>query len=148
MIVVEGDLFKVTEGAIGHGVNCRGAMGAGVAKIVRKKYPEMYSAYRNECKSGRLMPGGVFPWFDEASGLWIYNMASQNRPGPAARLNWLADTASATLDHAAAHGVSQVSIPQIGCGIGGLKWVDVAKTLQEVERNRTSYFRVILLPSQ
>lgn len=146
MEIIEGDLFAVPARAIGHGVNCKGVMGAGIARPIREKFPEMYEAYKEECKSGRLKPGGVFPWYEEASDLWIYNMASQDKPGPDARLTWLAEAAASTLEHASKQGIYAVNIPQIGCGIGGLEWADVERSLKQLERNRYSYFRVIILP--
>jgi O-acetyl-ADP-ribose deacetylase (regulator of RNase III) len=37
----QGDLFAATDlDGIAHGVNCHGQMGAGIAKIIREKYPE------------------------------------------------------------------------------------------------------------
>lgn len=148
MRVIEGDLFSVTQGAIGHGVNCRGVMGAGIAKPIKNKYPEMYAEYRELCRTGKLKPGGFFPWFDEESGLWVYNLASQDKPGADARLEWLSEAAGAALDHAASQGFSTVNIPRIGCGIGGLEWEDVACSLTQLERNRNGYFTVYVPPQE
>lgn len=49
MIVVEGDLLDVTEGLIAHQVNCRGVMGAGVARVIAKRYPDVEAMYRKLC---------------------------------------------------------------------------------------------------
>lgn len=43
--VVEGDLLNATEDIIGHQVNCQSVMGSGVAKVVRDRYPIVYSEY-------------------------------------------------------------------------------------------------------
>lgn len=143
MLLVTGDIFALESEALGHGVNCKGVMGAGVARGFRERFPAMHEAYRALCKGGELQPGGVFPWREEASGLWVYNMASQNLPGPVARLSWLRGAAEATLEHASAQGVELVTIPLIGCGIGGLEWEDVAEVLEEVEASFTAKFRVV-----
>lgn len=144
MHIIEGDLFSIPAKAIGHGVNCKGVMGAGIAKVMRQRFPEMYEAYKEECRSGRLKPGGFFPWYDEASDLWIYNIASQDKPGPDATLNWLAEGAADSLDHANNLGIAAINLPQIGCGIGGLEWDDVERVLHQIERNRNGYFRIVI----
>jgi O-acetyl-ADP-ribose deacetylase (regulator of RNase III) len=45
---ISGDLFENRFGAeaIGHGCNLQGSMGAGIAKIIKERYPEMYEEYR------------------------------------------------------------------------------------------------------
>lgn len=47
--IINGDLFETTAKYICHQVNCKGKMGSGVAKQIRERYPEVYSAYRLEC---------------------------------------------------------------------------------------------------
>lgn len=142
MRLMTGDLFTSTTGAIGHGVNTRGAMGAGIAVIFKRKYPAMYEEYHDLCRRGELRPGEVFPWRDPNTGLWVYNIASQDRPGPDARLEWLSTGASAALEHAAANDIKTIALPRIGCGIGGLVYEDVEWALRQVERNRESGFEI------
>jgi O-acetyl-ADP-ribose deacetylase (regulator of RNase III) len=50
--LVSGDLFdtEYDAQAIAHGCNCQGSMGAGVAKTIRARYPEMDAEYRSRCK--------------------------------------------------------------------------------------------------
>jgi O-acetyl-ADP-ribose deacetylase (regulator of RNase III) len=43
---IKGDLLEVKNGIIGHGVNCQGAFGSGVALGIKNKYPNVYEAYR------------------------------------------------------------------------------------------------------
>lgn len=43
------DIFKSGANFILHQVNCQGVMGSGVAKQVREKHPEVYSAYITLC---------------------------------------------------------------------------------------------------
>lgn len=38
-------------------VNCKGVMGAGLAKYIRNKYPEVYSEYRKVCSEGKAILG-------------------------------------------------------------------------------------------
>ena len=43
------DITTITTGFILHQVNCRGAMGGGLAAQLRKKIPECYPPYRELC---------------------------------------------------------------------------------------------------
>ena len=74
-----GDLFTTECPALGHGVNTLGSMGAGIAVEVRRRWPAMYTAYREECQSARLQPGGIFVW--QAPDRLIVNLATQRRVG-------------------------------------------------------------------
>ena len=44
-----GDLIKSDEHVILHQVNCKGIMGAGIAKQIRDKYPEVFADYKEKC---------------------------------------------------------------------------------------------------
>lgn len=119
-----GNLFDSTAQALAHGVNTHGVMGAGIAAAFRAAHPAMYEAYRVECRSGRLSAGGMFAYHSD--GRWIYNVASQDRPGAHARLDWVASGVTAALVHAHRRGVDTLALPRIGCGIGGLTWPEVS----------------------
>lgn len=136
MKIVQGDLFSVNDHAIGHGVNCKGVMGSGIAVGFKSNYPEMFEEYRELCLSGELRPGGFFPYYDGAR--WVYNIASQDgcsRWRQEARLEWLASGVKGALKHCEGQGERELHLPLIGAGLGGLKEKDVLDTLKQVERN-------------
>lgn len=140
-----GDLFTTTAAGIGHGVNVDGLMGAGVAVEFRRRWPAMFAEYETLCREGRLLPGSCMAW-ERPEGGWVYNLASQDRPGRHARLDWLHDAALAALSHADENGVDTIALPQIGCGIGGLAWADVHAVLQDAQRPFWATFEVWSLP--
>lgn len=125
---VEGDLFASDAQALGHGVNCRGLMGAGIALPFREKFPLMYEEYRLNCERGLLNLGDAFIHY-AGGGRWVYNIASQFEPGPNAVLWALESGLSRAMHHAETFDVKKISIPQIGCGIGGLDYADVRVVL-------------------
>lgn len=49
MKVVDGNIFDSDADAILHQVNCQGVMGSGIAKLIKEKYPSVYSNYRMRC---------------------------------------------------------------------------------------------------
>ena len=131
---VEGSLLSIAERgeAFGHGCNCEGVMG-GLAAKVEQRWPVMAAEYRARCDDGSFTLGGVLPWLDEETGVWIYNLATQQHPGADARINAIADSVRAAIVHAREHRVPTIYLPRIGAGIGGLDWDDVHATLATVD---------------
>lgn len=131
MITKHGDLFTSAAPAYGHGVNCAGVMGAGIAKQFKEKYPHNYKNYRAACLAGQLKPGQIA--VNREKGKFIVNMASQNKPGRDATYHWLFEAALTTATQAVEMGIDRVAVPQIGAGIGGLDWWKVQTILLAVE---------------
>lgn len=119
-----GNIFTTDLPAIGHGVNTKGVMGAGIAKTIRANFPDVYSLYRDYCQEGRLKPGDVFPAFSVMSNpnRWIFNIASQNNTGPDATYEWVEMGMAKALVLAKNLGLSGLALPRIASGIGGLEW--------------------------
>ena len=136
MIEIKGDLFAASHKIIGHGVNLEGVMGAGVAKLIKEKYPEAYSDYRDAIKENDLTPGGVQVSATFGDKL-IVHMGTQEFAGAEASLPLIIQSAMVTLYTALELGEDVVAIPRLGCGIGGLLWDDkyvgVKQTLLVVE---------------
>lgn len=121
---VQGDLFTVSGlDALAHGVNCIGVMGAGIAKEFKRRYPAMFEEYARLCRRDRLYLGDTFAW--KAREAWIYNLATQPRPGPCATLDAVAKAVENMVDMATAVNVRRIGMCRVGCGLGGLRWPDV-----------------------
>lgn len=141
MIEKTGNLFTSTAPAIGHGVNIDGVMGAGIAVQFRTLLPEMHRQYLAVCQKGWLHPGEVFA-YEPPHGPLVYNIASQDRPGANARLEWLEDGLRNTVFDAEIRGFDRVALPHIGCGIGGLDLRDVKALMLDVEQGSSVQFEV------
>jgi len=122
-----GNLFELDTPAIGHGCNTKGLMGAGIAVEFKRRYPQMCSRYLQECHGGRFRLGDVLVW--QADDLVIYNLATQERPGPCADLDAIEVSVTAALRDAQERGFAQVGVPRVGAGLGGLTWRQVRPRL-------------------
>lgn len=131
-----GDIFTSTADAIGHGVNSRGVMGAGIAKAVRAKMPDRYFGdYKNLCTiydmSGEFNVG-----VDDETGLTIINLYTQVMPGANAEYRLLVSSmAKFIMENDSVlndqdNYFESIALPRIGCGIGGLDWKYVKPILQ------------------
>lgn len=116
---------------IAHGVNVKGVMG-GFAALIDKKFPVDADEYRRACESGMLTVGNTHLTgvedAPEGPNLLIAHVASQENPGPDAKVMWLV-SALEDLAHQVDEYLSgsdeirnQVTIrlPLIGGGIGGI----------------------------
>lgn len=130
-----GDLFAQDDvDAIGHGVNCRGVMGGGIAKLFKRKYPAMYTQYNFACRAGLLHAGDVFPWVEYGDPPnYIFNIASQTNPGADATLGALERGVHRVFDLCETLRLKSFAIPRIGAGIGGLEWSEVKARLEGLD---------------
>lgn len=143
---ITGNLFTVPDlDALAHGVNCSGAMGAGIAKEFRRSWPAMYEAYRAECRARKLCLGGVFEWH-EPTGLVIYNLATQDRPGPGAKPFAIRKAVVEMVRRAESSGVIRIGMPRIGCGLGGLYWIHVRPIIEQAAAKTAVELVVVSLP--
>jgi O-acetyl-ADP-ribose deacetylase (regulator of RNase III) len=128
-----GDLFASTDlDALAHGCNCRGVMGAGIAVVFARRWPQMEQAYRQRCRAGQFTLGQCMAW-QAPDGPMVYNLATQDRPGRHARLDAVVTSAEAMIEHARAHGIRRIGLPRIGAGIGGLRWDQVEQALATLD---------------
>jgi O-acetyl-ADP-ribose deacetylase (regulator of RNase III) len=142
---ITGDLFQSGLSAIGHGCNCSGAMGAGIAVEFKRRYPAMYQEYRKRCRDGLFQLGDIFVW--EAPDVVIYNLATQPIPGPSATLSAIETSVRAAIADAASRGLPTLGLPRIGAGLGGLAWPDVATLLTRVGNDSDVNLTVVSLPT-
>jgi O-acetyl-ADP-ribose deacetylase (regulator of RNase III) len=128
---VIGDIFTTELPALGHGVNIYGVMGSGIAVIVRKTYPDVFPPYAEACRMSTLAPGSMLP-VKVTPDKWVLNLASQDKPGPHAKMEWLSSAVRTSFEFAVGAGLEGFAIPRIGAGIGGLEWEDVKIELENI----------------
>lgn len=145
VIYKTGDIFSTDLTAIGHGVNVYGLMGAGIAKIVADRYPNVLLPYQQACKDKSLVPGGA-QFVEVEDGFFILNLASQDKPGPYARLEWLESSLSSAVSFCEQEGLAGFAIPRIGAGIGGLDWDAVQEVINALGKDSNVLIEVWSLP--
>jgi O-acetyl-ADP-ribose deacetylase (regulator of RNase III) len=124
--LILGDIFTVPTTILVNPVNCVGVMGAGLAKQVKSRYPQMFSAYQEVCQRGNLYVGTLHTWQSD-SGLLIVNLPTKDdwrQPSSYELIqkslqvlaNYLATAVPVT---------ASVALPALGTGNGGLAWAGV-----------------------
>jgi O-acetyl-ADP-ribose deacetylase (regulator of RNase III) len=133
---VSGDLFinRYNAQAFAHGCNCKGAMGAGIAKDFRQQYPKMYEEYRQLCKSRprQFNPGDLFLW-EEHDKPSVFNLATQEDYWHhRATCDTIEKALKTMKEQADEKGIRSIALPRIGAGYGGLSWDKVRPVIERV----------------
>lgn len=123
----KGDLLQAQETIIGHQVNCKGVMGAGVAKQIRLKLlsEQQFKTYQNRCKTfGLSMLGSCY--LDKVSeGHYVAHIFGENIPtGKGLDTDYTAlEAALRELRLTARQHQYSIAIPGfLGCGLAGGNW--------------------------
>jgi O-acetyl-ADP-ribose deacetylase (regulator of RNase III) len=119
-------------------VNTVGVMGAGVAKSVRDRFPEVMGPYKAACDDGRLQPGGI-QVLALRDGRTLVNMATKLNWRDPSRNEW-AGAGLVYLNRFLCEkrpDILSVLLPPPGCGHGGLNW-------DRVHRMALTYLRPAL----
>ena len=128
------DVLTVISGIIVQQVNCRGAMGRGLALAIRQKWPVVYSEYRKLFSSGKLILGGI-QVVQVGPELYVCNLAGQDRWGTdspktdlgAYRVAWPRLHAEATKT-----GLPVYAPWMFGCGLAGGDWTVVKPLIESL----------------
>lgn len=119
----DGSIFDSGAEALVNPVNCRGVMGAGLARAFAERWPEIVPPYRRACEDKTLALGTVlvhplghgFVIYFPTKGHWTEKSKVSSI---AMGLKSLASTVR-QLE------LASVAVPALGCGLGGLHWVTV-----------------------
>lgn len=129
----KGDLFKTDCKCIVHGCNAQGVMGAGVAKIIRERYPKAYERYRNEYELHQHLKLGTLvtvPCEDRI----IINAITQDSYGNNGSRYVSYDAVSECMKridrHYELYGTTEVAMPKIGAGLAGGDWNVIAAIIE------------------
>ena len=138
---VKGNLLDGNCDYICHQVNCKGVMGAGIAKQIRDRWPEVFISYREYCnrhdRDPKFMLGNI--WGVQVTpncvNRWVVNMFAQNDYGYNGSRFTSYDAFAKCLE------VMRDRLPKdktigfpkgIGCGLGGGDWEIILRMIENV----------------
>ena len=138
----KGDLLQSNCDVICHQTNCMGAMGAGIARTIRARYPETYTALRERflCDRAKLGKVDIIPVRrEDGKELFVVNMYAQKKymPRGVCHTNYDAfkqcaeDVKAFCSAHFGEH--CKIGFPyKVGCGLAGGDWEIVKNILETV----------------
>lgn len=124
--IVRGDLFDAKVDALIHPSNCVATFGGGLSRQFRNRFPEIVLPYQRACKSGSIRPGHIHVYDRETdSPRFIISLPTKRHWRDPSKIEDIATGLDALVDAVAALHIISVAIPPLGCGLGGLDWLDV-----------------------
>ena len=121
------DIFSSTMQTITNPVNTVGVMGKGLAKGFKMHFPEIESPYVKACKEGVFKSKGLFSYQTKS-----YNVLFFPTKGHWAECSKLENInrglAILSRDYRL-YGIESLSLPALGCGLGGLRWEEVRASI-------------------
>jgi Predicted phosphatase homologous to the C-terminal domain of histone macroH2A1 len=146
----QGNLLDAEEYFILHQVNCQGVMGSGIAKAVKEKWPEVFSAYRMQVEMSKgdhifsppndlALLGTILP-VEVPSHIILngFGQAFYNKKGEELKRHSNYESIYQYLE-ATRNGIlisdkpNTLAIPhRLGCGRGGANWEIVRTMIEQV----------------
>jgi O-acetyl-ADP-ribose deacetylase (regulator of RNase III) len=127
--VSNGDIFASGADALVNAVNIVGVMGKGIALTFKKRFPGMYEEYRKKCQQNRLQIGIIDVYLDETPV--VINFPTKKHWKDPSKLEYIEKGLENFCARYADWGIKSVAFPQLGCGLGGLKWSEVQPIMEQ-----------------
>lgn len=136
---IKGDLLNTTDSIIAHGCNAQGVMGSGVALAIKNKWPEVYESYKAAYSAG-LVKLGYCQLVKTHDKKIVANIITQEYFGKDGKKYVDYDAVKIGLTmlrkYMDAKDIASVSMPKIGCGLGGGSWDKMSKIIEEILKNK------------
>ena len=116
-----GNILRDMSEALVNPVNCVGVMGAGLALHFKRAFPDNFAAYKVACDDNLVRLGKVFV-FSNDEGRTIINFPTKDHWQDKSLLQNIRYGLEDMVNEINDRGIKSVAVPEIGCGLGGLKW--------------------------
>lgn len=106
-------------------VNCVGVMGKGLALEFKKRYPEMFKEYEQECKRGHITPSDCLFYLPSK----VICLPTKKHWRNSSEIKDIVSGLKSILYYFEAYAEDilpcAIAFPKLGCGLGGLDWKKV-----------------------
>ena len=140
--LVDGNLFFSRLQTLTIPVNLQRVMGRGLALHTKRKFPDVYVAYQDACRSKRITATKPYLYKREGSldeeladfgadlitpnaVKWFLLFATKRKWRENSRLEDIEGGLDWVQRNFKKQGIQSLAMPALGCGLGGLDWKDV-----------------------
>ena len=124
---IKANMLEYPMQTITNTVNCVGAMGRGLALQFKRCYPMYNTDYVQKCRDNKVKVGKPY-LFEGPYGLpaevhpWILSFPTKYHWKDPSKLSWIEDGLDYLVANYKKWGIMSLSMPKLGCGLGGLEW--------------------------
>ncbi|MBF0338593.1 MAG: macro domain-containing protein [Nitrospirae bacterium] len=129
---VRGNLLEADVEALVNTVNTVGVMGKGIALQFKRAFPDNYNAYKKACNQQEVRIGKMFVYHTDKmiNPRYIINFPTKQHWKGKSSLTDIEDGIKSLMEVIRNKGIKSIAIPPLGCGNGGLRWVDVLNCIE------------------
>ncbi len=103
-------------------------MGKGIALEAKERYPSILRNYKEKCRLGILKPGNILPYYITPTEI-ILLVSTKDHWCKESKLEWIESICDKLVTNLYRLGDSEIAIPPLGCGNGGLDYPTEVKPL-------------------
>ena len=145
----QGNLLAENAEALVNTVNNVGVMGKGIALQFKQAYPENFRQYEKACRAGEVQPGRMFT---VATGSlfnpkYIINFPTKAHWKSKSKIADIKSGLVALVAEVQRLGIISIVIPPLGCGNGGLNWLEVKPLIKSAFAQLPNVQVIIFEPS-
>jgi len=128
----QGNLLEEDAEALVNAVNCVGVMGKGIALQFKQAFPENFQQYKKACDAKEVQPGRMFtvPTGKLFNPKYIINFPTKRHWRDKSKIEDIQTGLKALVAEVQQLGITSIAIPALGCGNGGLDWVEVKPLIE------------------
>lgn len=117
-IIVSGNIFDSNAQTLVNTVNCMGVMGKGLALQFKKRYPDMFVAYKKLCENQLLDIGKL--WLYKTERRWVLNFPTKYDWRLPSKERYLEQGLEKFLQSYKQRGIESIAFPLLGANNGGI----------------------------
>ncbi|NLD95170.1 MAG: macro domain-containing protein [Fibrobacter sp.] len=143
-----GDLLKEDVVAIVNTVNCVGVMGRGIALQFKKRFPNNFKLYESACKRNEVVPGKMFVYETGSftNPRFIINFPTKRHWRADSRIEDIKEGLNDLKKVIKDNQINSIALPPLGCGLGGLNWMEVKPLIERTFQNLPNCNVVVFEP--
>ena len=128
--VLIGNMFESPTKTLVNTVNCVGVMGKGIAQEFKKRFPNMYTDYKQRCSMGDVEPGVPY-YYEDMFGTSIINFPTKKHWRSPSKFQDIVSGLDIFIEKYKEWGITSIAFPPLGCGNGGLEWAIVGPLMYQ-----------------
>lgn len=122
---VQGDIFRSDAELLVNPVNLVGVSGKGLAAQFRQRYPKAQRRYEAACRDKTMRIGRLLLAMADNEARWIAYFPTKTHWRYPSQPDYIIDGLVDLRAQIVKGRFASVAVPALGCGEGGLPWVDV-----------------------